>query len=280
MSEHTKKMILIAVCLVVAGLVLFIAAMFAYGWDFSKLGTVRYVTNEYDISEYFSSVSVDTKTADIEIVPSGDGACHVVCHEAENEKHSVKVEGDTLVIKEVDTREWYGFVMNFGTPKVTVYLPKTEYASFVLKTTTGDILVSSVTAGALDINATTGDVEISDFKCIGDMTIEVTTGDTDIENTTCRNLTTKGSTGDVSLDRVAASEKFFIERTTGDIDFEDSDAYSMFIKTTTGDVEGNFLTAKSFEASSTTGDISVPRTYDGGRCEIITTTGDIEIEVR
>ena len=81
------------------------------------------------------------------------------------------------------------------------------------------------------------------------------------------------------MKNVIASEKFFIERDTGDIELEGIDAAEISIKTSTGDVEGWVLSEKVFIPKSSTGDIDVPKTVNGGRCEITTSTGDIEISI-
>ncbi len=47
-----------------------------------------------------------------------------------------------------------------------------------------------------------------------------------------------------------------------------------------GDVKGTLLSEKAFFAESDTGDIDVPKTNVGGRCEITTDTGDIQIQIQ
>ena len=47
-----------------------------------------------------------------------------------------------------------------------------------------------------------------------------------------------------------------------------------------GDIEGTLLTDKIFMAESDIGEVDVPKTTSGGRCEINTNTGDIDIEIK
>ena len=49
--------------------------------------------------------------------------------------------------------------------------------------------------------------------------------------------------------------------------------------TDTGEVKGTLRSEKIFFTESDTGKISVPKSVTGGRCEITTDTGDIEIEI-
>ena len=50
--------------------------------------------------------------------------------------------------------------------------------------------------------------------------------------------------------------------------------------TDTGDVKGSLLSEKIFIPTTDTGDVDVPKTVTGGRCEITTDTGDIKITVK
>ena len=71
-----------------------------------------------------------------------------------------------------------------------------------------------------------------------------------------------------------------MERDTGDITFDKCDASDIYIKTSTGDVKGTLLTEKVFYTQTSTGNIDVPKTVNGGRCEITTSTGNIKINIQ
>ncbi len=261
MRTRTKVWLIIAVSLIFIGCILFTGIMKTLKWDFMKLSTVNYETNTYEIGEDFNSISINTDTADIEFVSSDDGKCTVVCHEQENAKHSVTVEEDTLTIELIEERSVYDFVgyigLNFDTPQITVYLPKTQYDSLFIKESTGDIGVENITVDLLDLTVSTGDINLTDIEC--------------------KNLISKGNTGDIFLKNVVATEKFYIERSTGDVRFDGSDAAEVFVTTDTGNVTGSLLTDKEFIAQTDTGRVEVPKTVNGGKCEIKTDTGDIKI---
>lgn len=76
-----------------------------------------------------------------------------------------------------------------------------------------------------------------------------------------------------------AAEKFSVERSTGDVKFNRCDATTIYVKTDTGDVTGNLLSSKVFITNTDTGIVDVLQTVDGGKCEIITNTGDIELDI-
>ncbi len=322
MRMKTKVWLIIAASLVLIGCILFAGVMSTLRWDFTKLSTVKYETNTYEISEVFDSISMNADTADIVFAFSDNGKCRVACHEEENAKHSVTVEDGTLTVELIDERSISDYIqyigINIGSPKITVYLPETEYASLLIyedtgdveipkdftfkdvdislstgdvdfcasasemikiKTSTGDIHVENVSAGELDISVSTGKVTVLGVTCKGDVRVDVSTGKAYLTDIACKSVISSGSTGDISLDNVIAAEKFSIKRSTGDIRFDSSDAAEIFAETDTGDVTGTLLTDKVFITQTDTGGVDVPKTATGGRCEIITNTGNIKITV-
>lgn len=320
MRKKTKIWLVIATALVVVGCVIFGGVMTMLQWDFTKLSTVKYETNDYEIDENYKNISIVTDTADIVFMPSQNSKSSIVCHEQKNVKHSVAVKDDTLVISVVDTRKWYEYIgINIGTPKITVYLPNAEYEklfikestgdvaipnnfsfesmdiststgdvkndasaseSIKIKTGTGNIRVENISAEALDLSVSTGEITVCDVTCQGDVKIHVSTGKTKLTDVACKNLTSSGNTGDISLKNVIATEKFSLERSTGDVKFDGCDAAEISVKTDTGDVTGTLLSEKVFLAETDTGRVEVPKTATGGRCEITTDTGDIRIKIQ
>ena len=110
MKKTTKVWLTIAGVLVLVGCIIIAGVMTMLKWDFTKLSTVKYETNVYEIAEAFCDISITTDTADVRFVPSGDGKCAVECYEAENAKHSVTVENGTLTIKINDSKPWYVYI--------------------------------------------------------------------------------------------------------------------------------------------------------------------------
>ena len=120
-----------AIVLIIAGLLICTVSLAMLGFDFKKLNTVKYATNTHDQLGEFQNIRIDTDTAKVEFVYAEDGECKVVCHEDEEHPHSVRVEGDTLVVEKEKKTIWQHIFFNFGfwtdTPSVTVYLPEKEY---------------------------------------------------------------------------------------------------------------------------------------------------------
>ena len=320
MSKITKIWLVIATSLMLIGCITFVGVMSILKWDFTKLSTGKYETNNYEITENFNNISIITDTADILFVPSENQKASVVCHEQKNMKYSVTVQNGKLVIEIVDTRKWYEYIgISFGTPKITVYIPQGEYGALlvksstgnveipkefkfenidisestgnvtnyasaseniIIKTSTGNIRVENVSANTLDLSVSTGGVTVSNVTTEGDVKIKVSTGKTHLTDIECKNVVSNGNTGAISLKNVIVAEKFSIERSTGDVKFDGCDAAEIFVETDTGDVTGTLLSDKVFVVETDTGNVDVPKTVTGGKCEITTSTGDINISIK
>lgn len=316
----SKIWIPVATVLIVVGLLAFAGAMIASDFDFTRLSTVKYETNTYEVSEAFTEIEIDADATEIELVPSENRQCKIVCYEREKVKHSAAVKDGRLTIGTSDTRKWYDHIgFFFGEAKMTVYLPGSEYASLHIKGSTGDIeiprdfsfdavdisagtgdvvchasvsegmkiklstgsvRVEDLSVGALDLSVTTGRVTVSSVKCKGDMKVSVSTGKTKLTDISCKGFVSSGSTGDISLKNLIAAGSLSIERSTGDVLFDGSDAVEIYVRTSTGSVKGTLLSEKVFITETSTGSVSVPKTVTGGKCEIRTSTGDIQIEIR
>ncbi len=319
MKRATVVWLCIGAALMIMGGIVFLGVMTRMQWDFSKLSTTKYETNRYELSEPIRSLSVITDTADIVLLPSETNSCTVVCHEATTAKHAVAVKDGTLTIEEVDTRQWYQYIgISFGASSITVHLPQGDYDALVMQTdtgdveiadaftfqsaeitehtgrvvhyasvkntlkihtSTGDIRVENLSAGALDLSVSTGAIHVSNVACEGDVDVRVSTGKATLNDMQCANLRSNGSTGDLTMTAVIATGAMTTERSTGDIQFDGCDAAELTITTDTGDVRGALLSDKIFFAQSDTGHIDVPKTTTGGRCEITTDTGNIHLTV-
>ena len=319
MDNVFKILLTVGAVLIVVGLILFTVVMSLNRWDFRKLGTMTLVTNEHAVTENFSDILVETDTADIRFVRSDSRECKVVCYEPDKAGHRVSVEDGCLTVRLVDERAWYDHIgIHIGTPKLTVFLPESAYGQLrvlgstgdtelpkdlsfehiditastgdvkcfasaaeqlKIRLSTGDVRLEDLSAGSLDVTVSTGHITASQIRCNGDTSIQVTTGKAFLRDMTCNALTSTGNTGDLVLENVTAAQSFSIIRSTGDVTFKGCDAGELSVKTDTGDISGSLRSDKLFIAQTGTGHIHVPKTVTGGRCEMTTSTGDIEITV-
>ncbi len=295
MRTTTKIWLFTAALLVLLGGVAFTVLMAANGWDFEALSTSNFKTNTYEIEEEFDSLSFNLDTADVWILPSEDGGCHVICHERENERHTVSVKDGVLTLTLVDNNKWYENLFSFGSMKITVYLPKEEYETLTLRGVTGDFTlgeglafssidhkastgdltvkadvtgllkahlstghmkIEDLSVGAMDLKTSTGHITLSSLQVAGQVKLAVSTGDIRLTDVSLGSLSTSGDTGDIHCKNLLAAEALSITRDTGDVKLEGCRAGSIGIQTSTGDVRFEESDADSLSVKTSTGDVT------------------------
>lgn len=315
MQRATKILLSVALILILVGGAAFTVLLAHCDWEFTKLSEKRYETHTYEITESIDRLFISADTADIRILPAEDSICRIVTRDHRDITYTPTVEDGTLTVAHSDERAWHDHITFFGgRSTVTVYLPAGEYAALTVATSTGDveiprdftfgsmkitlstgdittsasvtgearftastgdITLAGLSAGTLTLAVSTGDITLADVACAGKLDITVDTGRTQMTAVTCGGVMSRGDTGDLIMSGVVATGAFSIERDSGDVTLNDCDAAEVFVKTSSGDVRGRFLTDKVFLVETSSGDREVPRTTSGGRCEIITSSGDV-----
>lgn len=320
MSKATKAWLITASALTALGLIIFAAVMTVCDWDFTKLSTVEYKTEVYNPDGEFNKITIDTDITEIELVPSENKECKVVCFESEKAEHYAAVEDGTLVISSTDKRKWYENIgISLKTPKITVYLPQNSYNSLSVESDTGNITVpetlsfktvqinghtsdigffasvsdtvqikvnsgnisvGTLTADSLSLAAGTGDIKVNSVSINNGINIKTSTGTVKLTDISCGSILADSNTGDMSFKNVLVSGSLSVESGTGNVGFDNSDADTVCVKTGTGDVTGTLLSEKVFATKTSTGTVRVPKTASGGKCEITTSTGNIIIDIQ
>lgn len=311
--------IVVAAALIFIGIAVAACGFAMSGFDIKNLTTDPEVTNYVTIDQDFNSIIIDATTADLKILPSTDGQCKIDLVERENLYFMPSVENGILTINEIDDRKWYEYIgISWGNMSITLYLPKEQYDSLTVELTTGRAQIDSgLEFGKVDVKATTGSVkceakvtESLAIKCttgfiyasgaeVDTISLKASTGAIELCKSTCKTLEVEATTGSIKLSEISGTGDFDIEATTGkinlsdvvtegdltieadtgDVIFKRCDAANLNITTDTGDVEGSLLTSKVFFYETDTGDVDIPRTTEGGKCNIETDTGDITITI-
>ena len=151
--------------------------------------------------------------------------------------------------------------------------------SLSAKSDTGDVEIKGSSLRALRVETDTGDIDIHDVYAADRLSFSTDTGDVSLKSVGSTNLQGESDTGDIVLKNVDVGGTLTLESDTGEVFLRGVDAASICIETETGDVSGSLRSGKMFDAYSATGDVRVPQDSEGGRCEIRSSTGDIEIVI-
>ena len=295
------RKVFITISVIILGLaaLILLATLSACGWNFNRLLHPE-VRSTCEITDDFSDIEISVGASDIKFVATDGEDVRVELVDGYKVTRSASVIDGILKIGTRDERQWYEYItiipVNF---EITVYLPEGEWGklnidagtgdieipkdfsfeSVCINASTGDISFESSVVGNATFNLSTGDIEIKS-ESVGELAVSVSTGDVEIESTeVLADLSISASTGSTELESVIVEGKLSVECSTGDVNLIASDAKELFIKTSTGDVKGTLLSPKIFYTETSTGRVNVPRSTEGGICEITTTTGNIKIEL-
>lgn len=148
-----------------------------------------------------------------------------------------------------------------------------------LKTTSGGIAVRKATLNNLTAEVGSGAISLDSLTVTDTIDVDTTSGAVSLLYVTCAALTAETTSGRIELTDTVASGHISAETGSGSIRLERADAETLSLKTTSGSVKGTLLTPKIFYTDTTSGSVDVPKSTEGGLCEIKTTSGSIHITV-
>jgi len=143
----------------------------------------------------------------------------------------------------------------------------------------GDILVTGVKANNVNASVSSGDIRFVDSLVYNRITASATSGDITMKNSDADFLWLETTSGDTELLDCKTEYDMHIECTSGEIELNRCDAENFELLSTSGDITGTLLSDKIFFADTNSGNIDVPDSLSGGRCEVRTTSGDIEFRI-
>ena len=313
MSKRTIILLLAIILVVVGSIFIGVNLKAAFNKEKEKLEELTY-TPDGAIENFDFSLDI----TDIEFIPSE--TTKVEYQDSEYVKHTITVEGTTLKVTSVDTRNWYNRVFHFVSIsfKVKVYIPAGSYNELIIDNETGDLKIpSGFTFNNVNIKQSTGDVSFN-ANVVNDIKIKVSTGDINFDGINAGTVSINGSTSDLRMDsstikslnvdlstghttlksvnaetititcdtgKVALTDTILtgdltISTSTGSVKLYDSDAANIYVTTSTGDFEARLLSSKVFIVDTNTGDKNVPETTTGGKCKFTSSTGDITVEIK
>lgn len=273
-----KTLLIAAAILVVLGLLLTAAAIFATGFsfDFYEEGGIQ---TTCEITEDFQNIAINVDITDVRFFLSDDDTCKVVFTETANQRHTAAVQNDTLTIGYVHSRPWHLSLFSFTDLSAEIYLPRSRYVRLFCETDTGDLkMPGDFLFSTADVESDTGDV-VWQADLSGHLSVSTETGNITLSDLSAGSLDLSSDTGDMQIVNTAVFKEIKIESDTGDVAFDKSDAESLYVETDTGDVTGTLLTGKLFRAESDTGRVKIPWDTRGGDCIVISDTGDIKLSV-
>lgn len=311
--SRTKKAVIAASIMIVAGIITVISALVVNGFRWPNVTVnlahmtsepVNYVKKTVDIKDKFTAIDVKSASdVDVAVKKASGDTSYVEYYDCGNLTHHVDISDGVLRITADDSRN-AAFNISIGVysgawPSVTVYLAGTEYDDLKIVTSSGDVDMEYYLAiGNIDIEAASGDVIVNGANADA-LTVATSSGDIKLDSVSSKDTRISANSGDVSLGDVVMdnidlktasgnitsgsikAKRINGRASSGDVMIRDCDASEINVVTTSGDVSIGIGSEMKYEYNTKTssGDVNVPDSVEGadGKCNIETSSGDIDV---
>jgi DUF4097 and DUF4098 domain-containing protein YvlB len=240
--------------------------------------------NEYKFSaEGIRNLSIHDSSFDTFVTSSNDDEIHVYCTEADDLHYDIKIDGDTLSIRKVDTRWNVGDLSDFKNIKdlhdlkkmivstytrARSYTPGKEYRNLIVavpniedlrvfaSTSSGDITVKLYVAESFDLKSSSGDIEVSYI---------------DLDS-----LNAATSSGDIKINYVGTTYEMLLSSTSGDIKACDVNCQRFSASASSGDIELKNCKCDSTKVTTVSGDSEITNLNARDKAEFHAISGEID----
>ncbi len=294
--NKAKKITIIAACsLIGLGVILAGAAVAVNGTQLFHRPDAS--LNTISIEKDFENIDIDSVECDVQFVKSENDECKIESIDEKSIVTEAEVRDNTLYIHRVDKRKWYegiGVYFGYQTPRITVFLPESEYEKLSILSASGDTRINSdFSFESANVRSSSGDIEFladvlknAEIKSTSgeisvnteaeSLTIASTSGNISAEGK-ANTVTVSSTSGDVWCYRINAEGEFNAKTTSGDVMVRDSKAAEAYIQSTSGDVSIEKISADKLSFKTTSGDIELEEVYAENMLSASAVSGDIEL---
>lgn len=275
MKKFIKISLIAAGALCLTGIILFATAILLGGNNLKGMDNME--KTEYTFEEQLSNVQVESIFGKVDILPSEDNTCKVVCEETEKAPYTVKAENGTLKVVQQDNYRWFDRILQLFNFKASValYLPDNVYNNISVENTSGSVeAASEISTENAAITTVSGSVRTSmDVKA--SLVCTATSGSVIVKAGACNNVSLASTSGRIELSGAQAQGDIRITDTSGRISIKDVSCNNLYVKITSGSTElANTLVKGKMDIDSTSGSIKLEK-CDAGDINIKNTSGRV-----
>lgn len=266
MSKVKKILIVISVvCILLGGAIMTGALVTLQQHASEEIAAMEFHQTTQRITEDFSDIVINTQNSSIEILPSSNGTCRIVCDDHEKIFHTVSLQntgdGSVLYITQHNEWQWYdifGGIHWQDDPVLTIYLPKDAYGVVDLFSSSGDITVApDFSFRTLSTYSVSGNTKLSDLKS--------------------DNLNIRSISGDISVHIAEVAEDVYLGNVSGFTRAEHVNSNQLTVNTSSGNTALEYITSAYLHSSAVSGQIIVYDSILQDTSHFETSSGSIEI---
>jgi len=284
MHTATKIALFAAALLILVGICLGIASLAISGGDFSfyqREDDYEVKTREFD-ADAVTSLVIDEPSHDVRILRSDDETFRITYYESEKSTCRFDQSADgRLRISRHNERRWHFFFwgFNLNDHSTVIELPASFTGNISIKQTSGDLRISGITlSGDITATLTSGNAILSDVTAAR-LDLTQTSGDLKLGGGSFESVSIQHTSGDIEITGMEANT-LRLSSVSGDIDAESIRAAAdIYVKTTSGKIMlSDVTTDGTLSCHSTSGNTILKQTACGD-AEFSAVSGDIRAEI-
>ena len=153
------------------------------------------------------------------------------------------------------------------------------FGDLTVQSNSGNIVLSDIGTKGLSVGASSGNVRLNHVRVEGVLSMRAASGSLSMEQVRAASLSVEATSGDVRLSDVLISGHLAARVNSGNIRMTRCDAETLYLGAVSGNISGSLLSGKTFVTQTSSGSVRVPGSSVGGRCEIVTSSGNIRVTV-
>lgn len=250
MKTVTKVFIIIAICCVVIGSLIFSIGGAMIDFDFTEIGadnaTYQLVTKDYSVAE-FEELNLTVKNLIVKFEKSADEKIHLNFYESDSFENNY-VQSKNTISMHRKQKSWFNFSINSEKNLVTIQLPKNYDPKMDLNVDNGGLEIADFTfSKPFDIEIDNGafNLENSIFKADGE--ISVNNGVNNIENSTFNknvDFYLRNTTNKINNSTFVGNTKF--DNSNGNLRFDSVSFESVSAKSSNGNINFDRVNGNNF----------------------------------
>lgn len=240
-------------------------------WDDKDMSNLVQVKEETYAIDHLKNISISFISSDVSLTFTEASDIKVIQYgkkdlDSKYFFEATHTDSSLNILQSRKTRNFCFLFCFFPQNRIEVQIPKAYQNTLKVKTTSGDIELTSISLEELDLHSTSGDIIVNGVIESPKINIETVSGEIEVDSIQTKEGYVKTVSGDIKANRLVADT---IKTTTvsGDVDFAVLEG-SVSLSTTSGDVDlERFLLQGDSNIHTVSGDVKVSL-QEGSSCEL------------
>ncbi len=247
------KIYITAAIFLFIGIIIFSAGFAMMGFNIMNFDTEpAYIEKSYSLDGNVSSIIIEERDANINIVPSADKKINIKYYENGNKTYTIgKLADGSLSIKKNATADFFNnfLTISVSTPILTVEIPANYDGKMVIENQNGNTAAEDICMGSIKAEAENGYIRIYKSRITGNLDVDSENGNVELYETVVGGKAKLSCENGRLFSQAVTAEEIYTETENGFMALVDTKAEStIFAESENGNIE---LSSIEFEAGAT-----------------------------